>query len=37
MAYDDHDTDVVIEREDGTGIGTVLGILLAVIIVLAIV
>lgn len=28
MAYDDHDTDVVIEREDGTGIGTVLGILL---------
>lgn len=37
MTYDDHhDRDVIVERE-GTGIGTVLGILLAVIIVLAIV
>jgi hypothetical protein len=37
MTYDDRDRDVIVEREDGTGIGTVLGILLAVIIVLAIV
>jgi hypothetical protein len=35
VAYDDHH-DVIIER-DGTGVGTVLGIILAVVVVLAIV
>ena len=36
MTYD-HDRDVIVERDSGTGLGTVLGILLAVIVVLAIV
>jgi hypothetical protein len=35
MAYDDHH-DVIVER-DGTGVGTILGIILAIVVVLAIV
>ena len=35
MAYDDHH-DVIIES-DGTGVGTILGIILAIVVVLAIV
>lgn len=35
MAYDDHH-DVIVER-DGTGVGTILGIILAIVVVLALV
>jgi Mg/Co/Ni transporter MgtE len=37
MTYDrDHDDDVYVERE-GTGVGTILGVILAIVVVLAII
>ena len=38
MTYDrDYDRDVIVEERDGTGVGTILGIILAVVVVLAII
>jgi len=37
MTHEHHDRDVIIDRDDGTGVGTILGIILAVLVVLAIV
>ena len=38
MTYDrDYDRDAIVEERDGTGVGTILGIILAVVVVLAII
>ena len=37
MTHEHHDRDVVVERDGGTGVGTIVGIILAIVVVLAIV
>lgn len=37
MTHEHHDRDVVVERDGGTGVGTIIGIILAVVIVLALI
>jgi hypothetical protein len=37
MTHEHHDRDVVVERDSGPGVGTIVGIILAVVIVLALI
>ncbi|CAN5587496.1 hypothetical protein BH23CHL7_BH23CHL7_24210 [soil metagenome] len=37
MTHEHHDRDVVVERDSGPGVGTIIGIILAVVIVLALI